>query len=165
MVLDPLAQIDLVAIGGVAAIFLATFLVLRRIFFGPLIEVMERRALRVETARARRAEAERLLEGARHQAEGILAAAREEAGRVADAMRQERIELSEGKRAAADAEAGAILARGREEVLALRSSEEARLAEGLCACVGQTLTRMVGHVDERTVRFLVNRALAAKEVR
>jgi hypothetical protein len=73
--------------------------------------------------------------------------------------------VTEAKRAAADAEAEAILARGRDEILALRRSEEARLAEELCTCVGQTLARMTGQVDEKAVRFLVNRVLAAKEAR
>ncbi|HUM12737.1 MAG TPA: hypothetical protein VLT82_17445 [Myxococcaceae bacterium] len=165
MALDPLKQIDLVVIGGVAVAFLITYFLLRRIFFGPLIEVMERRALRIETARSRRAEAERSLEDAQRRAAALLQAARDEGARLADAAREASVKVSEARRAEIGPEVEAIRARGRDEVLALRRSAETRLAEELCACVGQTVAKMIGRVDERTVRFLVTRTLAEKEAR
>ena len=165
MVLDPLKQLDLLVIGGVAATFFVTYLLLRRVFFGPLIAVMEGRALRIETARTRKAEAERVLEDARRRAESILQAARDEGGRMVDAAREASVKASDARRAETGTEVDAIRARGRDEVLALRRSTEARLATELCVCVGQTLTRMIGRMDERTVRFLVTRVLAAKEAR
>lgn len=162
MVLDPLAQIDPATIAAVVAIFLATFLLLRRTFFAPLLDVLEKRALRIETARALRVEAESLLKDARARAEGLLAAARDEAGRIAEAAREEKLRLRESRMAQATAEAEALLARGREEVLALRRSEEADLAEDLRVCVGDTLAKLVERVDDASVRYLVHRALAAK---
>jgi F0F1-type ATP synthase membrane subunit b/b' len=165
MLLDPLAQIDPLAIGGVAAIFLLTFLLLRRTCLVPLIEVMERRALRIEKARAARAEAEGLLQQARLQAERLLAAARDEAGRIAEAAKEERARAREARMARVRADADAVLAKGREEIQALNRSEEAALGEHLRACVTEALTRLVGDVDEKTVRFLAARALAAKESR
>lgn len=165
MALDPLKQLDLLVIGAVAVIFLVTYLLLRRVFFAPLIAVMERRALRIDTAHTRKAEAEHVLEDARRRSENTIQAAREEGGRLLDAAREMSIKASEVKRAEILPEVDAIRARGKEEILALRRSEEARLAEELCACVGQTLAKMVGHVDERNVRFLVTRALAEKEAR
>lgn len=160
MVLDPLAQIDPITIGAVVAIFLATYLVLRRMFFAPFLDVLEKRARRIETARALRTEAEDLLKDGRARAEQLLAAAREEAGRISEAAREERLRLRESTMARATAEAEALLARGREEVLALRRSEESALGEHLHVCVGETLARMIGRVDDASVRYLVGRALA-----
>jgi F-type H+-transporting ATPase subunit b len=162
MLLDPLAQIDAVTIGAVAGIVLATMLALRRIFFGPLIEVMERRARRIEAARARRQEADDLLRDARLRAERLLAASRDEAAGIVDAAREDARRVSAARVAGASREAEAVLTRGREALEALRRSEEARLADELYACVGQALARMVGPVEERSLRFLVSRALATK---
>jgi len=165
MVLDPIAQIDLATIGAVVAIFLVTFALLRRVCFLPLLAAMEARAVRIDTAHARRAEAEARLAEARLQAEGLLERARAEALRIAGAAREERARGREARIAQASAEADAALARGHDEVVALRQSQQARLAEELCASVGQVLARMIGPVDERMVRFLVSRALAARETR
>ncbi len=165
MVLDPLAQVDLTTIVAVVAIFLVTFALLRRTCFLPLLDAMERRSARIEAARARRADVEARLADARHQAEGILERARAEATGIAAAAREERSREREARIARASAEAEAVLAQGREEVAALRRSEDARLADELCTCVARVLTTLVGSVDPKTVRFLVNRALAAREGR
>jgi F0F1-type ATP synthase membrane subunit b/b' len=163
MLLDPLAQLDAFTVAAAVAVVLATAWVLRRIFFAPLLAVMERRASRIEAARARRVDAERALADARVRAERVFAAAREEAARVADAARDDAQRARAARLAEAGREADALLSVGRDEALALRRAEEARLAEELCACVCQALARMVGRVDEPLVRFLVSRALAATE--
>ena len=154
MTLDPLAQINLVAIVAMVVIFLVTWTLLRRIFFLPLIQVMERRAARIETARTRKAEAEAQLSKARAEAERMVAAAADEA-----------TALRSGALARAGAEAEAILTQGNAEILALKQAQETRLAEELRACVTQTLARMIASVDETAVRYLVNRVLTAQEAR
>jgi F0F1-type ATP synthase membrane subunit b/b' len=164
-VLDPIAQLDPPTVGVVAAIFLATFLVLRRTFFAPLLDAMDRRTARIEAARARRAEAEARLAGARRQAEEALERAREEAARVSGAARERTLRAREARLAKARADAEAALSGGRVEIAALRREEQDRLAEELYACVHLVLAKMIGPVDDRMVRFLVNQALAAREAR
>jgi F-type H+-transporting ATPase subunit b len=163
MILDPLSQIHPITMAGIVVIFLVTLLLLRRVFFLPLLTVMERRAARIEAARAGKAEAERLLARARVEAEQALSGAREEATRLADRVEAETAALRTERLARASAEAEAILAGGREEVLALARAQEARLAEELHACVTQALTRMIGTVDDAAVRLVMKRVLAAKE--
>jgi F0F1-type ATP synthase membrane subunit b/b' len=165
MVPDPLAQIDPLAIAGVSAIFLVTFLLLRRMCLVPLVEVMERRAGRIEAAGAARAEAEGVLRQARAEADRLLAAAREEAGRIAEAAKEERSRAREARMAVARESADAAVAAGREAIQSLARAQEAAVADHLRACVCEILTRLVGEVDEPRVRFLVARALAAKEAR
>lgn len=162
MVLDPLAQIDVATIVAVAAIFLATFALLRRILFLPLIDVMERRAARVEAARSRKAEAERLLAEARERAERLLGAARDEAARIAEAAKSEALRERERSVGEAVAEADALLARGRADAAEARRSADEELEERVRACAGQALAEMVGRVDEGAVRYLVSRAVAAR---
>jgi F0F1-type ATP synthase membrane subunit b/b' len=124
---------------------------------------MQRRAARVEAARAGKAEAERLLEQARSEAERALAQAREEAGRIAAAAEAEAMALRGERLAGAAAEAEAVLAAGREEVRALARSEEERLERELHACVTGALSVMIGTVDEPAARLVIGRVLAAKE--
>ena len=165
MVLDPLGQINLVTMGAIIVIFLLTLLGLRRICFVPLIEVMERRAARIEAARAQKAEAEEVLARAQQEAAQALSRAREEAERVVAKITEETASLRNARLARATAEVETILAAGRDELAALKRTEDARLAEELCASVTRTLTRMIGPVEETTVRFMVTRVLARKEAR
>jgi F0F1-type ATP synthase membrane subunit b/b' len=164
MVLNPLAQINFITIGVLAVIFLVTFFLLRWIFFFPVIEVMEKRAASIETARTKKGEAESLFSSAQLKAEEIFAEARTEAERIADVAKEEVIKMRGAKIAQANAEADAILSKGSDEVLALKQSEEAKLKEELWVCVNQTLTKMIGPVDEKKVRFMVNKVLAEKGI-
>ena len=163
MVLDPLDQIHLVTTVATVVIFLLTLLVLRRVVFLPVIDVMERRRARVEAARTRKAEAEALLQSAQRQADEAVNTAKAEAGRILGGVREEVAGVRREKMLAASAEAETILTKGREEVATHRAAEEARLAEELFAAVGKTLTAMIGPVEERAVRLVVSRALSAKE--
>jgi F-type H+-transporting ATPase subunit b len=163
MVLDPLAQLRLDAVCAVVAISLVTFALLRRVFFAPLLTVMERRGRRIEAATAARAEAQRLLDEARSRAEALLAGARDDAERLLDAARAEGARAREAAVGRATAEARALLAAAREEALALERAARARFEEELCACVAEVVERVSGRADEPTVRLLVRRALAAKE--
>jgi F0F1-type ATP synthase membrane subunit b/b' len=120
MVLDPLAQIHPVTILAVIAIFVVTLVVLRRIFFLPLIGLMEARNARIEAARTRKAEACASLAAAEAQAEELLSRARQEAASLTEAARTEAADLRSTRLRRASAEADAILAQGREEVRLLR---------------------------------------------
>jgi hypothetical protein len=53
MGLNPLEQLNLVTMAAMAAIFLVTFFILRTVLFNPLIDVMEKRAGKLERSRAR----------------------------------------------------------------------------------------------------------------
>jgi F0F1-type ATP synthase membrane subunit b/b' len=163
MSLDPLGQISVVTILATVGIFLATFWLLRRTIFVPLIVVMEQRAARIAAARAGKAEGEAALKGAQAAAEQARAAASADAQR---AVTQRRDELAERRRVRlgqASADAEAVMVKGREEIAALKQSEEAKLATELSACVNQALEKMIGRTDEAAVRFVVSRVLAAKE--
>ena len=65
MNLNPLEQLNLITMAAMAAIFLVTFFVLKTVLFTPLIDVMEKRAGKLERSRARYQEADVLIEQAR----------------------------------------------------------------------------------------------------
>lgn len=162
MSLNPLEQINYITITAVIVIYLVTYFVLRKIFFVPVIEMMEKRTARIEAARTKKAEADSLLSEAQLKAEAILAEASEQAELMAEAAKEEIIKDREAKITKANAKADEIQAEGREKVLAIKQSEQAKLKEDLCVCVTQTLTKIVSRVDEKTVRYVVNKVLAAK---
>lgn len=162
MGLNPLEQLNLVTMAAMAAIFLVTFFVLRTVLFNPLIDVMEKRAGRLERSRARYQEADALIEQARQEAAGIAAEAAETAERFSEDVRRELAGIRESKHALANAEAEKIIARGREEVAHLKEAEQSRLKDHLLTCSKQTLIKMIPEVDEETLRFVVNRVLAAR---
>jgi F-type H+-transporting ATPase subunit b len=161
MALNPLAQIQVVTIAAVIVIFLVTLLLLRRVFFLPLIEVMERRAARIGSARAREAEADELAANAQREAEQARALTQAEATRVLAQTREDIAASRSARMAQARAEAEAILAKGREDVRALKQVEEGRLATELSACATAALRRAIGPVDDAAVRLVVKRVLAA----
>lgn len=165
MTLDPLAQIHLVTIAAIIGIALATLLLLRPIFFLPILEVMARRAERIDAARTRKAEAQALLQGARHELDQAIATAKVEAARVAAQAMEEAAVVRRERLAKATAEAEALLAAGRAEIVALKQAEAERLARELCACAGKALTAMIGPVDDAGVRFVVNQVLGSTAAR
>ncbi len=162
MGLNPLEQLNLITMAAMAAIFLATFLVLRKVFFIPLIDAMEKRAGKIERALARYREAEALAGKAREEAGRIAGEAAERAERLSEEVKEELAAIRETKRAQAGAEADAVLASGREEVARLKEAEQARLKEQLLACSKKTLAKMIPEVDEDTLRLVVSRVLAAR---
>lgn len=162
MNLNPLEQLNLITMAAIAAIFLATFFILKKVFFTPLIDIMEKRAGKLESSRARYQEADVLIEQAREEAARIAAEAGETAERFSADVRRELAGIGESKRALANAEAEKILASGREEVVRLKGTEQARLKEHLLTCSRQTLVKMIPTVDEEALRLVVNRVLAAR---
>jgi F0F1-type ATP synthase membrane subunit b/b' len=162
MGLNPLEQLNPVTMAAMAAIFLATFFVLRKVFFTPLIDVMEKRAGKIERAHARYQEADALIEQAREEAAKISAEAAETAERIHADVKEELTRIRDSRRAQATAEAEKILTRGREEFALLQEAEQASLKEHLLTCSKQTLVKMIPEVDEEALRFVVNRVLAAR---
>jgi F-type H+-transporting ATPase subunit b len=163
MVLDPLAQINAITVAGTIVVFFVTLLLLRRILFLPLIEVMEQRAAKLEQAKARKAEADALLERAQLEVQQTRSIAAAEAAQLIEKVRDETARIRSERLAGAGAEADAILARGREEIRVLRHSEDARLADELCTCVTAMLTTMIGPVDAAAVRLTVMQVVAGRE--
>ena len=162
MNLNPLEQMNLITMAAMAAIFLVTFLILKKMFFTPLIGIMEKRAGKLESSRARYREADALLDQAQGEAARIAAEAGVTAERFSEDVKKELAGIRESKRALANGEAEKILASGREEVALLRKTEQARLKEHLLACSKQTLAKMIPTVDEDALRLVVNRVLAAR---
>lgn len=162
MNLNPLEQLNLITMAGIAAIFLVTFFILKKAFFTPLINVMEKRDNKLERARARYQETSALLEKAQEEARKTTAEATETAERLSDEVKAELARIRESKRAEASAEAENILAQGREEVARLKEAEQTKLKEHLMTCSKQTLMKMIHEVNEETLELVVNRVLTAK---
>ena len=162
MNLNPLEQLNIVTMAAMAAIFLVTFFVLRKVLFNPLIDVMEKRADKLESSRARYQEADALIVQAREEAVRIAVEAAETAERLSENVRTELAGVRESKRAQAGAEADKVLASGRAETECLKEAEQARLKDHLLTCSRQTLVKMIPTVDEEALRLVVNRVLVAR---
>jgi len=162
MGLNPLEQLNLVTMAAMAAIFLVTFFVLRKVLFNPLIDVMEKRADKFERARARYQQADALIKQAQEEAARIAAEAAETAERFSADVKRELAGTRESKRALANAEAENILLSGRAEAARIKGTEQSRLKDHLLACSKQTLVKMIPMVDEEALRLVVNRVLTAR---
>jgi F0F1-type ATP synthase membrane subunit b/b' len=133
------------------------------VLFTPLIDVMEKRAGKLERSRARYQEADVLTEQAQEEAARIAAEAAETAAHLSEEVKGEFAGIRESKRAQANAEAEKVFAGGREEIARLKETEKARLKEHLLTFSKQTLIKIIHEVDEDSLRFVVNRVLTAKE--
>jgi F0F1-type ATP synthase membrane subunit b/b' len=162
MTLNPLEQLNLITMAAMAAIFLVTFFLLRRVVFLPLIGVMEGRERKLERCRLAEQEASALLRKARTEAERILTEAADRSRRLSGAEEEEMIRIREEKCAPASAEAEKILAIGRGEVLRIAEEEQAKLVSHLLTCSRQALVKLIGEVDEDTLRFMVDRVVTTR---
>lgn len=162
MTLNPLGQLNLITMAAMAAIFLVTFFLLRKVVFLPLIAVMERRERRLERCRLLDQEATSLLRNARGEAEKILTDASDHARRLLGAAEEELVRTREERCALASGEAENILAMGRGEILRLSKEEQATLAAHLLACSRQVLVKLIGEVDEDMLRLMVDRVVTAR---
>ena len=127
MELNPLNQINLVTIAIVIAVFAITHFVLRRTFFLPVIEVMERRRERLEAAAAVREQAADLVRAAEADAATIRERASQRASRVQQALRDRAQGVRAEKLEAAREDNAAVLEKGREAIAADREAELAKL--------------------------------------
>ncbi len=162
MSLNPLDQLNLITMAVIAAIFLVTFFILKKVFFTPLIDILEKRARKLESSRLRYQEADKLIKQAQESAARIATEAGETAESFSENIRKELARIENSKRALANAEAEKILADGRVEVARLKETEQARLKDHLLACSRQTLLKMIPTVDEEALRLVVNRVLMAR---
>lgn len=162
MELNPLNQINLATIAIVIAVFTVTHFVLRRTFFLPVIEVMERRRERLEAAAALREQAAELVRDADTEAATILERASERASRVQQALRDGAQAVRGERLAAAREENAALLETGRKAIAEDREAELAKLRADTAECVSLACERLLGGVDPRTVDGVVDRLVARR---
>ena len=93
----------------------------------------------------------------------MVAESTEEADRLTQEVKDELIRIREARIAEANAEAQSILTKGRNEVVVIKEAEQDKSREQLLVCCRQTLGKMIGEVDEDTLRFVVSRVLSARE--
>lgn len=162
MPLDPIAQINVTTLVATFAIFLITFLVLRKVFFIPVIEALDRRDAKLENGRDLRSAALATLAAANQEAQEIKAAAVAERERVFAEARAATAGEREAALAKARAQAEKIVAAGREDITAREAAERAQMKSALITSVTQALSKIVEGVDEQMVAALVESELAAQ---
>ncbi|RJQ53644.1 MAG: hypothetical protein C4521_07170 [Actinobacteria bacterium] len=162
MELNPLTQLNVVTIAGMIVVFWVTFVVLKVVFFNPLLDVVVARRKKVAEGRDRLAEAETILSRAGQEAERLLAEADSEVERIeggaaeaAEAWRQERV-------AGAKEEADKVLVEGRDRIVRIRKKEEEKVREELVGCTTIACMRLVGKVDERLVGSIVDKVMRTR---
>jgi F-type H+-transporting ATPase subunit b len=162
MDLNPINQLNLLVIVAVGVIFTAAHFVLRKMFFLPVIEVMEQRSDRVEASRTVRyeaaevsrsaeTEATEIAEVARAKTDAILASASE----AAERERQRRLED-------ARSEVACVLDDGRREIVTARDAELAKLREETIACVTVACDKLLHGTDPHVVESVVDRLVAKR---
>jgi F0F1-type ATP synthase membrane subunit b/b' len=160
--LNPLSQIDPIVIVIVALIVVVTYLVLRRVYVQPYLEVMEAREELFQTARRRSSEASDVTRESDLQAETMLAEAtassedlRTAAQLRADGYRKAR--LSEASAAASE-----LLEHGRAELQAVRVRELASVHAQAVECVTAACEQLLGSTDAEAVESTVERLMETK---
>ena len=162
MALNPLEQINLITIAGLMLIFTATYLILRKILFLPLIQIMERRDLKISGGKETIARAEFLICDAQNKADSILAEARQEAEHIIETGSEDNARLREEKVKQASDEADRLLSKELEKMSLLRKSEQKRLEESLLFCVSKTLKKSIGYSNEKVIQSMVAKVLASR---
>jgi F0F1-type ATP synthase membrane subunit b/b' len=160
--LNPIDQIVWWVILAVIGVFSATLVVLRRVFFLPYIEVMEKREVELEAAEAVLAEAERIVAEAEPEAQRITTEVRDKADELLrrtreedDAYRQQTIET-------AMQESSAVLEKGRARSAAAREAEVAQLRLQAVECVTLACDKLLGSSDTDSVTAAVDKLLARR---
>ncbi len=163
MSLNPLEQLNWLTIGAVIAVWLATFALLRRLLFLPLLRVMAERRRTLDAAAQLERESQALLERARAEASRISADAAEQARRLEQAVKDELSRTRQQRLLEATTQAQALAARGRDELRALETAESKRLEAQLLGFARQALLQVVERVDDQALAALVQRVLAGPE--
>ena len=160
--LNPISQIDPIVIVVVALILVVTYLLLRRVYVLPYLEVMEAREEHFSVARKQLAEAAEIGRTSDLQAEAILAEAaasaedlRNTASARADAYRKERL-------AEASQRASESLESGRAELSAVRERELASVQNQAVECVAAACEQLLGGADAEAVEGTVVRLMESK---
>lgn len=163
MELNPLKMIDPLVIVSVVVIFTITHFVLRRTFFLPVIDAMEKRQARFDAADLQRDEAADLSRGAEAEAEAVLERARGRAERVGSSIRETANEVRAERLGTARAEVAAFLDQGRQAIATEREAELTKLRGETAACVSLACKRLLGGAETNSVDEIVDR-LVAKHV-
>jgi F0F1-type ATP synthase membrane subunit b/b' len=160
MELNPLKQLDPAVVAATIATFSVTYLVMRKVFFLPTIEVMERRNARRLEAEEKYAEAQRILDAAEQEAARIGEETNEKVREAVERSRAEADEVHEAKLVAARAQTEVLLEEGRASILEEAESERGRLRAEALECVSLSCEKLFGAVDRAVVESNVDRAIA-----
>jgi F-type H+-transporting ATPase subunit b len=162
MELNPLKMIDFRVIAVVIAIFTVTHFVLRRTFFLPVIEMMERRRERIDAGDAKRDEAADVSRLAEDEAESIIARGRDRAERVAQAIRERTQTVRREQLDGARGESAALMEKGRLGIAQEREAELTKLRSETATCVTLACERLLGGADGETIDGIVDRLVARR---
>ena len=160
--LNPISQIDPIVIVVVALIVVVTYLLLRRVYVLPYLEVMETREEHFSIARQQLDQAAEIGRTSDLEAEAILAEAaasseeiRNAASARADAYRKERL-------VEASLRASESLESGRAELSAVRERELASVRDQAVECVAAACDQLLGDTDAEAVESAVVRLMESK---
>lgn len=162
MELNPLNMIEPVVIAGVVAIFILTHFVLRRVFFLPVIEVMERRRERLDTASTMRDQAAEVQRSAARDVDTLRERARSRAESVGQTVRERAQAARRERLDAARAESAKIVEDGRGAIATEREAELAKLRAETSSCVGVACERLLGRTDTHTIDAIVDRLVSRR---
>jgi F0F1-type ATP synthase membrane subunit b/b' len=160
--LNPIDQIQIPVILTVIAIVIATFVMLRRVFFLPYVRVMEERETRLEAAESVIAESEAVIAAAEPEAQRVVAEAREKADELLRRTREEDDAYHKRVIEAAMRESSESLEEGRAEVAAAREAEVASLREQAIECVALACDKVLGSFEPDAVSAAVDKLLARR---
>jgi F0F1-type ATP synthase membrane subunit b/b' len=160
--LNPIDQLVWWVILAIVGIFGATLLGLRKVFFLPYIEVMERREVELEAAESVIAEAERVVAEAEPEAERIVAEARGKADELIRRTREEDDVYRQKTIETAMQESSAALEQGRAQIASARETEVTQLRLQAVECVTLACDKLLGSTDPDTVTAAVDKLLARR---
>jgi F0F1-type ATP synthase membrane subunit b/b' len=160
--LNPLNQIDPLIIVATIAIIGVTFVLLKRYFVEPYLDVMERREDSLRDAEQRRDEARQLLAAAQEDAESSLAEARVKAEQAVSQARDRVAAYRKERIATASGHAATQLEEGRAHIESERAVELERLRERAIECVGLACKNLLGAADSEAVEQAVDRLMARR---
>ncbi len=163
MELNPIEQINFITIVSIIILFTITFFILKRIFFDPLIEIMEKRTEKIQRSKSLIDEAKNLLDSAREESEKIINEARAEAERIKTAAKEEALRIKDEKISEAKKQAGKLLLEGRREIEILKAEEKNKLASEVFSCTQMTLEKLIERVNEKVLKALVDKSISEIE--
>jgi F0F1-type ATP synthase membrane subunit b/b' len=152
-------QLDWRVILATVLIFVATYVVLRKVFFDKVVAVMEDRQERIEECQGKCAEARALIESAQKEADETVASAEAERESLLSSVRERAQSEREAQIAGAQRAAERRLEEGRLEIASEREREVERLVREANECVGLACAKIVGPVDEELIAPVVDRVV------
>ena len=157
---NPLGQLDWRVMLSVATIVVLTFVILRRVFVGPYLKVMEARQQFLDESEASDRQSARILAEARAEADSILGEAHR---RAEHALAEERAQTETYRSEhieKANIAAARKLERGRRKIRAESDAELDLLRQRAVDCVGAACQRLAVPVNERITATAVDDAMA-----